>query len=347
MPYNRIASDAELLDFSQNFSVVRPNYMGSTLFPDQKTQYVDVEYSRLCKNGNLPQVAKVHSFDTEAHIASRIPFESMSHETLLIKEKINQTEEIRRITRNMRMDNIKQYVFDDAARLAENVVTRVELAKTEALSTGKMTVKENGLSFEVDYGVPSDNRVTSKWDADADILGDIRAWRKIAMDGGATPDMAVTTEAVVLKMMQNASIQKAIFGASGVGILPTLDQINQLLYAQAKITIATNEQRYGELKAGEDGKLKMDQHRMFPEDVFVMFATAPDGSIGAGLWGITPQEEHQGGAFDTMRQQQYVTVSQYEKPDPVALWTKAEGVFIPVIPNPWGHVIANVATPEG
>ena len=83
-----LITEKELLDFSQNFAVAR-NYTGSRYFPDRKTQYIKQEYTRLCANGNLPQVAMVHAYDTEAHIASRVPFERVSVEELLIKEKIN------------------------------------------------------------------------------------------------------------------------------------------------------------------------------------------------------------------------------------------------------------------
>lgn len=68
------------------------------------------------------------------------------------------------------------YVFDDMGRLADNVKTRTEVAKMEALSTGKLTVKENNLDFTIDYGVPKENRMSVDWSSpEADILGDIRS----------------------------------------------------------------------------------------------------------------------------------------------------------------------------
>lgn len=340
--YSGLVEERDLLDFSQNFQVSR-NYMGSRLFPDVKTQYIDVEYMRLCKNGNLPMMAMVHAFDTEAHIATRIPMDKVEHEKLLIKEKINQTESLRQITRGMMIDGVKRYVFDDVARLAESVVTRVEAAKMEVLATGKMTIAENKVKMTIDYGVPDANRVETYWDdPNADILGDLREWRLIALDNGVRPNVGITTEAVLTKIMTNATIQKAIFGASGTGILPTLDQINALFQAQVGITLQINEDRYGVVGKETDGSVKIDQARFWPEDIFVMTAIANDGSIGSGLWGVTPEEETQG-QWTSLRQQQFVTVAQWTAQDPVAVWTKASGLFIPVLPNVWGHVIANVA----
>lgn len=343
MLYHGLVEKSDLLDFSQNFNVTR-NYMGSRFFPDRKTQNMEAEYYRLCKNGNLPLVAQVHAFDTEARIGSRLPLSKVEHEKLLIKEKINQTEELRKVTRGMTMDAdaVLKYIFDDVARTAEKVVTRVEAAKMEALSNGKMTIEENGLSLVVDYEIPEENRVSTMWDEDADILGDLHEWRQIALDNGVKPDTGITTERVVMKLMRNKQIQQAIFGTVGTGILPTLDQINNLLRAQVGIAVQTNEERYGDLTVDENGVPYVQQMRFWPEDTFVMCATGQSGTIGAGLWGVTPEEELQGGAFDTKRQQQFVTITQWSTPDPTAVWTKASGIFIPVLPNPYGHIIANV-----
>lgn len=342
---SNLIDNRELLEFSQNLSVVR-NYTGSRLFPDRKTQYIEQEYSRLCENGNLPISAAVHAFDSEARIGSRIPFEKVTIEELLIKEKINLTEQVRRLTRGLSMsaDAVREYVFDDVARMAERVITRVERAKMDAISKGKFTINENHLDLKADYHIPAENFVTSDWDnAGADILGDVRTWRTLAADKGSAPDTAITSEAVVTKIAGNAAIQKAIFGTTGVGILPSLDRINALFVDQFGIAIQTDEDRYGEIST-VGGKVTVKQKRFFPKNMFVMLSTGAGGAVGAGLWGVTPEEEEQGGAFDTKRQRQFVTVTTWDTPDPVTTWTKASGLFVPVLPDVNGHVIATVAT---
>lgn len=340
---SNIVTEKDLLDFSQHFSVQR-NYLGSTLFPDRKTEFIEQEYYRFCENGTLPMVAKVHAFDTEAAIGSRSPFEKVTVEELLIKEKINLTESLRRTTRGLDMpeDSLRRYIFDDVARMAERVVARAELAKMDAITKGKFTIEENGLSMEVDYDIPTDNFVRSDWtDKDADILGDIAEWRNIALSHGVAPTMAITTEKVMLAIKANKGVQTAIAGTSGIGMLPTNEQINALFMSQFGITVRTNEERYGTFVTSS-GKLKIAQNRFFPEDKFVMIY-APGGTIGAGLWGVTPEEAAQGGAFDEKRQQQYVTAVRWDTVDPVTTWTKASGLFVPVMPNVYGHIIADVS----
>lgn len=345
---SNLITERELIDFSQHFGVAR-NYMGSRYFPDRKTQYIQQEYSRFARNANLPMVAQVHAFDTEAHIGSRVPFERVTIEELLIKEKINLTENIARLTRglDMQMDALRRYVFDDVANMAERVVTRAELAKMDAISKGKYTISENGLDMEIDYDVPADNFVTSDWSqAGTDILGDVRKWRLQAIEGGVAPTVAITTEKVLNAIMGNKGVQSAIFGTSGAGTLPTLDQVNNLFQSQFGVYVTTNEDKYGEIVTGADGKVKVEQRRFFPEGAFVLTSTGADGTLGIGLWGVTPEELEQGGAFDAKRQQQFVTVTSWNTQDPVATWTKASGVFVPVMPNVYGHIIATVLTSD-
>ena len=127
MPFNILESitQEERLNFSQNFSVKRPGIL-DTIFPDTKTQYLKAEYYRLMAGQNLPEVAFVHALDSEAEIGTRPGFEKVLTEKLFIKRKINQSENLRQAIENGVPDNeaLKNFVFDDAARLFEGVVTR-------------------------------------------------------------------------------------------------------------------------------------------------------------------------------------------------------------------------------
>lgn len=160
----RMLSQAEQLDFSQNFLIPRPNYIGDTIFPDRKTQNFKAEYLRLAAGSQLPTMALVHGLDTEAHIGSRPALERVTVEKLFIKEKINQTESLRQVLENGAFNDsaLIDFVYDDWGRLAEGVRCRTEVAKMEVLSTGKMTIKENGLNFSVDFGVPN-GRLSACW----------------------------------------------------------------------------------------------------------------------------------------------------------------------------------------
>ena len=95
-----LISDADRLDFSQNISVARPAYLGDRLFPDQKTESLKAEYLRLANGAQIPTMATVHAFDTEAEIATRPALEKTEVEKLFIKRKINQSERVQLLNEN-------------------------------------------------------------------------------------------------------------------------------------------------------------------------------------------------------------------------------------------------------
>ncbi len=337
-----LISPKDWVDFSQQLSVQR-NYVGDTLFPDSKTDNLEIEYMRLTDGLNLPTIAPVHAFDSEAVIASRQGLEKVKLEKLLIKEKINQTERVQLFLKNgASQSRIVDYIFDDAARLAEAVKTRTEAAKMEALTSGKMTVKENNLDFEVDYQVPEDNQKEYTWNTEeVDILKDIQEMVDIAGDKGKKPNTAITSRKVMAELRENKFIQTAINGTVGVGRYLSDGEINRLLGDMFGINIIVDDEKY----QTEDAKGKRTTARFVDDKKFVLCETGSNGAVGAGLWGVTPEEASYG-PWTAKSQNQYITITQWQTPDPVAVWTKASGVFIPVLPDPNAVVIGTITLSE-
>lgn len=331
-------SDKDRLDFSQNYSIAR-NYLGDTLFPDIKTENLEAEYERLSEGMELPTAAMVHAFDTEAAIGVRPSFEKVSVEKLLIKEKINQSERLAHLLkRGVRESRLVDYVYDDMNNLANSVKTRTEIAKMEVMATGKMTIKENGLDMTINYGVDKFKELSGWEDPKHDILGDIDAMVEMAKEKGYNLNAVLTSDKMVSYMRKNEGIVNAVNGVNGARIV-TKSQVVALLNDLYGIgTINTNETSYGVPTADNKGRTAT---RFFPENVFTLYVSGVNGRVGSGLWGVTPEEERQG-AFTEVNQKQFITITQWETPDPVAEWTKASGVFIPVLPNPFAMVIGTL-----
>lgn len=334
-------TDKDRLDFSQNFNIVR-NYQGDTEFPDVKTQFFEAEYLRLADAMQLPVAAMVHAFDTEAHIGTRPTAEKVTIEKLLIKEKINQSERVQMLKSKgvAEAQPLLNYIFNDAGHLAENVKTRTEAAKMEVIATGKMTVHENNLDFSVGFGVPDDNYFALNWDDPAhDILGDIQGMIDYTHSIGKNPTRGKTSSAVLMKMRKNNGIQKAIGGIYMQGVMPTLTQINALMMEDYQFTITVNDAVYA--YEGADGT--KNSTRYFDRNAFALYTVGVNGAIGTGLWGPTPEEEKTG-PWTEMSARQFITITQWATDDPVATWTKAAGLFIPVLPDPKGLIIAKVSS---
>nr|DAV20371.1 MAG TPA: major capsid protein [Caudoviricetes sp.] len=334
-----LISDSDRLDFSQNFSVTRPAYIGDRIFPDQKTESLKAEYLRLADGATIPTMATVHAFDTEAEIGTRPALEKTEVEKLLIKRKINQTERMRQLTENgvYADDAVVRYVFDDMRLMAESVKARTEVAKMEVLATGKMTIKENNLDMTVDYGVPTANTgFKVDFGADADIIGQIQAIAdKAASSGHALSEMVLGTK-ILRKLATNKGIQTLVYGTVGAGTYVTAEKLRSLftdLFGFGQIT--TNDLRYKVQAANGAEK----SQRFFPEDKVAFLSNGTAASFGVGLWGVTP-EEAEYGQYNEKSASQFVTITQWATPDPVAVWTKASGLFIPVLPDPNALFIA-------
>lgn len=338
MPFNVLETitEEERLNFSQSFDVKRPGILG-TIFPDIKTQYLKAEYYRLMAGQRLPEVAFVHALDTEAEIGSRPGFEKVLTEKLFIKRKINQSERLQQAIENGVPDdeNLKKFVFDDAANLFEGVVARANVMKGQFLSTGIVKIKENHVDMSIDYGVTSDAKVTlTDWSKpDADIMGDIQKMVAIAEDNGYVVNKALTSLKMINYMRNNTAMQTAVLGAANKRLL-TKQELTNLLMQEYGFTIDRCDEKYRYRKA--DGTLKTG--RYFKEDVFTLYEANANGSFGSGLWGVTP-EETEYRQFIQEENRSFVTLSMWATPDPVAVWTKASGMFVPVAPKANGGIV--------
>ena len=338
MPFNVLETitEEERLNFSQSFDVKRPGILG-TIFPDTKTQYLKAEYYRLMAGQRLPEVAFVHALDTEAEIGSRPGFEKVLTEKLFIKRKINQSERLQQAIENGVPDdeNLKKFVFDDAANLFEGVVARANVMKGQFLSTGIVKVKENHVDMSIDYGVTSDAKVTlTDWSKpDSDIIGDISKMVTIAEDNGYVVNKALTSLKMINYMRNNTAMQTAVLGAANKRLL-TKQELTNLLMQEYGFTIDRCDEKYRYRKA--DGTLKTG--RYFKEDVFTLYEANANGSFGSGLWGVTP-EETEYRQFIQEENRSFVTLSMWATPDPVAVWTKASGMFVPVAPKANGGIV--------
>lgn len=347
MPFNVLdaISVEERLNFAQNFAVARPTVL-DTIFPDIKTQHFKAEYYRLMQGQNLPTPAFVHALDTEAHIGTRPTFEKVLTEKLFIKEKINQSEQLQMYITNGVPDDdgLIKWVFDDMGRLAESVVTRTKIAKGQLMSRGIMKIKENNLDMVIDFGIPDEQKMTfGDWsDPEYDIFSDIQRAIKILKDQGKIANRMLTSDTQVQRMRKNKSMQIAIYGAINVGKLVTLAELQRMLQEEFGVQFVTCDQMFAYIKSNGS---RVSQ-RYFDEDKVTFYTAGISGDVGIGLWGPTP-EEAEYTAFLEALEKMFVTVTMWSTQDPVAKWTKASGMFIPVLPDPYGIVIATVVTSSG
>lgn len=340
--------EEEWLDMG--FQVNRPNDPIDRLFGDDKTDNLVAAWQSIANEYQIPVMAQFHGFDTEAQTTFRVPVDNHNIEKGLIKVKINQSERMRALTRaGVQNDQMYDYVINDGIRLADQVVTRTKVAKNELMATGKVTIKENNLDLTVDYGVPSTNMaytIDFGPGATTDVPSQIQAIIDDATDKGVIINGILTSKRNITKLRQNADIQKLIGGNSSIGALVNRSSLDAYLEDEFGINmIVENDLTYGaSATIGSNGRPNITTKRYFPKDKISFFATNPNNRMGIGLWGNPPEVD--AGQFmevNTSGQSPYVYISQWMEKDPAVLWTKASGLFMPILYNPNNLYVASVA----
>lgn len=327
--------------------VTRPNDPVDQVIDDTKTDNLVAEWESLAAEFQIPVMAQFHGFDTEAKTTFRVPVDRHNIEKGLIKVKINQSERMRTLLRSgVQNDDLYDYIIRDGIRLSDQVVTRSKVAKNELLATGKVTIKENNLNLTVDYGVPNANTsLTMDLSSSADIISQIQTIVDNARNAGVTITGIYTSSANINKMRQNAGLQTAINGNIGAGSMIRKTVMEEFLSEEFGInTILTNDLTYGKsATVGANGRPNITTARYFPQNKVTFFATNPGGRLGRGLWGDPPEIDNaRFYSNEEPSSSPFVYVTQKMEWDPAVLWTKASGLFMPVLFNPNSLYIATV-----
>ena len=301
--------------FTDNFAYPT-NFMGQKLFPAIKTDDLDVSIAQLVEGGNVPVMAQIHAFDSEARIGDRPNFEVKDYQKLLIKEKLNQTERIAQFLRYAPDNKVKQFVFDDAANLISRVLTRAEVATMEVLGTGHATYKENNVSLDVNYGVKTANFTETWTSASADILGEIETAIAERASRGYTTERAITSSKVISYMLKNTAIKS--FWANKAEPL-TQTRLISWIRDNYGVELVVNDATYKTALSDATAK------RFYPENAITFLATRT--TVGQGMFGYTPEEL----SLPETSEKNFVTVTQWYTEDPVAVWTKASALYVPVL----------------
>lgn len=323
-----LMQSAELAAYWNELTADEAPYYCEELFPDRKKRGLSLKWIKGSRG--LPVVLKTSAFDVHAIPRPRIGFERLMSDMPYFKESTYIDEELRQElhmvleTGNQAyIDSVMNRVFDDETRLLRGARATRERMRMMALTTGVISMANNGQSFTFDYGVTHKGNATVSWSdhSTSDPIEDIRkAKEQIQDETGAVITRAMCDGKTWRNLRNNEKIKKEIFVlTNGAGAVSD-NRLRDYIMDELEIEVVINDKRY----VDESG----DATKFMPDDTFVMF---PDGDLGYTWMGTTPAESDlmTGSAANVSIVDTGVSITTVQKVDPVNVETIVAMICLP------------------
>lgn len=330
-----IADPTELAGFVRAI-VVQEYHLINGVLPGQAID--DIEYRFIRGDLTEMDVAVFRAFDAEANVGTRGGVARISGELPPISKKMRLGEEQRLRLRQLQgqsggLSALAQAVFDDAARLARSLLGRLELAAGQSIDTGVMTIAENGVSANINYGYSTGANsqtptapVLFSTAATADPLGFMQSmvddWQ--TRNNGELPGSFLTSKRVRAALLQTTQIKNSLQAAGISPPMVTIPQLGQVLQSFDLPPI-----RLYDVTVSVGG---VTTRTVRDTQLILLPAGAP---LGRTYTGVTAEAlELQGAGQIAAAQVPGMVVVNDKTFDPVATWTKVAAIALPTIANP-------------
>lgn len=299
----------------------------------------DLQYRFTSGGEGLVDAATFRAYDAESPIGSRPGINRVTGELPPISRKVR-LGEYDRLRQRRANAQITDAIFSDAARMARAVMARIELARGQALYAGSVTISENGVVATISFGRAGGHTVApgTLWTtvATATPLQDLMTWRDTYVaTNGTEPGAILTSRRVLALMMRNAEMRNLVFPAANQPSLVTETAVAQGLAAYGLPPIFTYDAQV---------RVNGSATRVIPDDRLILLpaqGSADASDLGATLFGTTAESLEP--EFGLTGDEPGVVAGSYSTKDPVAVWTKAAAIALPVLANANLTLAADVA----
>lgn len=289
----------------------------------------DLQY-RFTRGGTgLAEAASYRAYDAESAIGRRQGTTRVTGELPPISRKIR-LGEYDRLRQRKADEAIRNALFDDTDNMVTAVAARAEMARGSALSAGKVLINEDGVIAEVDFGrkaTHSGQAPAVLWSnpSTATPIADLLAWKRTykASNGGREPGALLTSDLVRTWMLRSQEV-RALAQFNGVTpsiIAPAV--LDTLLASYGLPPVVIN-----------DAQVAVNgvSTRLIPESNAILLPAAGDRNLGGTFFGTTAESLEE--TYGLAGSEEGIVAGVYSTNDPVALWTKAAAIALPVLANP-------------
>lgn len=300
----------------------------------------DIQYQFRAGGDLESNVAMYRAYDAESPIGSRPGREKVQGEIPPISEKIRLGEYDVLRRRRDPDEAIRNVLIRDARRQARGIARRVELGRAQALLEGKVTIEENGLVAEIDFGRDPALTATPAVDwatvATSDPVTDLLAWQLLLRQRGFEPSETRAAPEVITLATRSEKVIAAIVGAAAQQTQVTVEQLNSHLAAHGLPPMVPYTGNIGGYRPLGDNRLLM-----LPAP---SGGDAVDATVGTTLWGTPAEALEDAYEIDVDNGEGPGVVSGvYKVPQPVALWTNTSAIVVPILAAPNSVLSATVS----
>lgn len=309
-------------------------YLGEQLFPNEKQ--LGLELSWIKGANGLPVQLKNSAFDAKATLRDRKGFSKVETEMPFFRESMRIGEKDRQELNKVLAANNSNYVmpiinniYDDIGGLTQSARVSAEIMRMQLLSTGQISVVNNGVKYTYDYGHPAEleNTLTStaKWTdyANATPLQDMKdSMDAVEEETGERPVNALMTRTTFNYLLQCEQIKALVKPALDASkVMLTEPQVKQAIQDYLGLNIVVYTKKFKNLEGVSE--------LYYPDDTVTFF---PSGNLGNTYYGTTPEESDlMSGNTDANVQivNTGIAITTIKEAHPVNVKTVVSGIFLP------------------
>ena len=302
--------------------------LGETLFPKKKRLGTKLEWIKGANN--QPVALRTSTYDAKAIRRDREGIEQYNTTMPFFKESKYIDEELRQELNNVIASNngevvnaILTNIFDDEAELIDASEIALERMRMEALTTGNITLSDNGQSYDYDYLLEDYQKdtVSTSWsDPSADIIGDVVKIVEDYKAKGINITRAVCNSSVAKHFRTNTAIKNAVYVFANGTVPVTTARALDYIYNETGVRFYVYDNVYV-----NESKQSV---KYVPNDTVVFM---PEGDLGNTNMGTTPEESDLRNNLnaDVAVVNGGVAVTTSQIVDPVNVETKVSMVVLP------------------